>query len=85
MTTRTVTYKTCNGCGNSTLDGAEIVKSYSRWEYDPDAQTIDVCADCDADGKFICRYCNEVHNDYHPCEALQILDKHYLEGEAYHA
>jgi hypothetical protein len=72
MTTRTITFKVCDGCRRNTYaDGIEIVKSQPRWDY-PDAPTIDICSEC-ADTKFICRWCKGVHDDAHPCDEMTII------------
>jgi len=72
MTTRTLTFKVCDGCLRDTYhDGVEIVKSKPKWEYDG-APTVDICSEC-ADTMFICRWCHGVHDDMHPCEEMTAI------------
>lgn len=75
-----ITVRRCNGCGNTDMDGAEIVQTELRYEsaYDSDEDvlggpTVDICADCAAQDRYICRLCKKVHDDAHPCEEQQIL------------
>ena len=72
MATRTITYKTCDGCFRSDLiaaDGCEIVQTREVTVFCGPTKTLDICADCvDAD-KYICRLCANVHSDGNPCDA----------------
>ena len=74
MTTRTITFKRCDGCRRDQIDGEiEIVQSRPRraWTY-PGDQTLDLCMDCLRDGKWICQRCGTVHDKGFACEFVPL-------------
>lgn len=76
MSTRTITFQTCNGCDRDTLfDGVTIIKSmpYFAIHMPTSNPTIDICNHCDRAGKYICRHCRQVHDDDHPCQRVMEL------------
>lgn len=76
MSTRTITFKTCNGCNRDTLfDNIIIIKSQSYFAIPMPTSnpTIDLCDLCDREGKYICRHCRQVHDDDHPCPRVKEL------------
>jgi len=76
MATHTRTYRTCDGCGASELDGAVFEYNCAKYpnfasieDYIP--PTIDICQDCVEDEKYFCKLCHEVHDDAHPCDFMR--------------
>lgn len=68
----TVSYVRCNGCGRTDTDGAQIVQSKLKWPYVERGsvyaeETIDMCAECEAQDRFVCTLCRNVHDTHHPC------------------
>jgi len=67
MSTRTRTVIECDGCGRTDVhDHIRIVGSREvgtqMWP-----KTVHICADCKAQGRYICELCGKVHSDDYPC------------------
>ena len=65
----------CNGCGRTNFhDGIEIVNSKEFSFSGEWSGTIvrDICLDCANQGKYICHYCREVHDDENLCEKSRL-------------
>ena len=72
MSTITITYRRCDGCGRSELfDDIEIVRSKRRYPYLSDSPTTDMCNICYEEDKYICRFCHEVHGDDDACDLVK--------------
>ncbi|MBO0719313.1 MAG: hypothetical protein J2P41_00700 [Blastocatellia bacterium] len=73
MSTRTITYRVCDGCHRTDRepDPIVIVSSKTITQWADATKTLDVCQACDEAGKFICNLCARVHDDAHPCDALR--------------
>lgn len=75
MSTRTITitYKICDGCGRSNREGGlPFAASRPRYGWQEFGITLDICEDCATEDKYICRLCNAVHDDAHPCEKMRL-------------
>jgi hypothetical protein len=67
MAYRTISYRLCDGCLKDDLnEGVEIISTELKGF--SDTQTLDLCADCSDEGKYICNLCHDVHDDDHPCD-----------------
>ena len=70
MATRQTALNVCDGCARDTFrNQIEIVQSERRRPgLDGDHGTLDLCADCAGRELYICRLCQSVHDDEHPCQ-----------------
>lgn len=76
MSTRTLTYRVCNGCGKDEHDyEIEIVESVARGTTKFDPGTLDLCYGCKEEGKLICKTCGIVHADKSECDFLKALEQ----------
>ena len=69
MSTRTISYISCDGCGKNDLADDEIwfTDSHVKNEW----MQLDICNECDEAARYICRLCWSVHDDDHPCERMK--------------
>jgi len=72
MSTRTITYKVCDGClrNDRETNPVKIVSTKTFTQFCGPTKTIDICADCDEAGKFFCHLCFRVHDDDNLCDAI---------------
>lgn len=65
MSRHTITVVRCDGCGRTDVPMSEgrQFSSSNRW--------IDICEECDAANRYICRHCKRVHDDDHLCEVMK--------------
>ncbi len=92
MSTYTIRFTRCDGCGKTNQDGAVNFRSRHSVRGGPglpddEARTIDLCEECVQADRYYCRFCGGVHDDDHPCEEMRRLNAEVeadiLSGEAY--
>ena len=71
MSTRTITYRVCDGCHRKDIfpNGVEIVSTCEITVFCGPTKTLDLCSTCAEEDKYICRLCAAVHSDANPCDA----------------
>lgn len=62
----THTYYRCNGCGVCSHPTPVIWADHREMTLWP-GRTLDLCADCDAAGLWLCPLCEVVHNEIDTC------------------